>query len=289
MSGERANECWVCGGAVRAAADAPIPGLSECVSCGFVFRPVSHEQITDSHDDAYFDDYSDGRAYLDEEPERRHEADQRVRWLAGCGLTPPGRLLEIGSAAGHFVAAAGEAGWSASGIETNDTVAEHGRAALGVDVRTGFIEDQSLEDGSYDVIAMWHVLEHIPEPLPILQQLWRACKPSGHLMLEVPNRSSREAEVMGADWPHWAPHAHVSHFTPPTLSLLLERSGFEIERAETVPFRVYANKPSTRMKWLAGSIHRERRLLGASHPTRQPLLRVCARRPDAAHGGVRTA
>jgi SAM-dependent methyltransferase len=280
MTVDQQATCWICGAATRPATGVPVPGLSKCASCHFVFRPVSSDEVGDSHDDAYFDDYSDGRSYLEQEAERRYEAKQRLSWMAVCGVNPPGALLEIGSAAGHFAAAAGEAGWNASGIETNGTVAGYGRTNLGVDVQTGSIEDQSLEDRSYDAVAMWHVLEHIPEPLPTVQRLRAACKSGGHLLLEVPNMSSREAEVMGATWSHWAPHAHVSHFTPPTLRLLLERGGFEVEQIQTVPALVYAPRLATRLMWLAGAIKRERRVISIPHPSRQPLLRACARRPD---------
>lgn len=278
--------CWICGGATTPAAP-KIQGLLECTQCGFWFRPMSAEEASDQHDDSYFEDYAGGN-YLTQTKSRQHEAALRLEWLASLGARPPGRLLEVGSASGYFVAAAQAAGWQAIGVEVNNTMAEHARSVLGVDVRTGMVEDQDLGADSNDLIVMWHVLEHIPEPLGVVKQLVETLKPGGRFAVEVPNVASLEAKALGARWAHLADPHHLSHFTPESLTRFFQAAGLVVETVDTLPFRHYARHRATKELWKLASLRREHVINPIPHPTGHPLLRACARRPDGA-GGVGAA
>src|SRR4051812_13186825 len=108
--------CWACG-APSAATDEFLPArYQRCPDCGLVFQPERHaDELRELYDEEYFSDCAGGDDYAADDAQRRHEAKVRIRRLRG--LAPAGRLLEIGAASGHFLAAARQAGYDAVGIE----------------------------------------------------------------------------------------------------------------------------------------------------------------------------
>src|SRR4051794_28706546 len=107
--------CWLCGG--RSEPD-PWYGrvaLHRCADCGFLFAPErSTEELHELYTDEYFEQYSHGESYTADEAQRRYEARQRLKWMRG--FTPPGRLMEIGAAAGIFLNEASKVGYDVFGI-----------------------------------------------------------------------------------------------------------------------------------------------------------------------------
>ena len=121
--------CWICG--ADAAPDTRYAGLPlvRCGACGFVFAPVrSAEELHALYTTDYFDAYPGGQAYDADEVQRRHEATVRMRWLRSYATG--GRLLEIGSASGWFLAQARDAGFEVEGIEPAADVAFAATAAV---------------------------------------------------------------------------------------------------------------------------------------------------------------
>ena len=86
---------------------------------------------------------------------------------------------------------------------------------------------------------MWHVLEHLPDPVAQLRRIGTALKPGGIVAIEVPNYASAVARRMGRAWPSLEPDVHVSQFTPETLRKALDRAGLQPTRVETVPITPY--------------------------------------------------
>jgi 2-polyprenyl-3-methyl-5-hydroxy-6-metoxy-1,4-benzoquinol methylase len=76
----------------------------------------------------------------------------------------PGRLLDVGAATGFFVEQAREVGWDAVGVEPSEWAAAYARNELGVEVRTGTLEAMRFPDGTFDVVTLWEVIEHLPDP-----------------------------------------------------------------------------------------------------------------------------
>ena len=218
-----------------------------------------------------------GDQYLRELAHRRRDARVRLRYLRPWARA--GRLLDVGAAGGAFVAEAALAGFDASGIEPVASFARLAREQLAVDVRDGRLEDAELGPSS-DVITMWHVLEHVPEPLGAVRRLAGSLAQGGVLAVEVPNAASAVARHMGPAWTSLEPEVHVNQFTPESLRLLLERAGLEVRDVRTTaitPFltarrRLGAGHLAGRLKatmWL-----RDPRV---EHPRGHELLRALAR------------
>jgi SAM-dependent methyltransferase len=250
--------------------------LLRCQACGFSF--LDGEVDPQLYGDAYFETYSGGD-YLAHEQRRRHESRVRLDLLAG--VTPaPARLLEVGAAAGFFLDEARRRGYGGVGIEPNATMSIHARNVLGLDVRTGTLEEIELEAGSFDAACVFHVLEHLRHPLDTVELIRESVRPGGHVLVEVPNSESASARRLGTSWPPLDLPHHVGQHGPRSLRTLLERAGLEVLLIDTVPFAIYG--ATSRIAVLALGVAeaaRARALLPAGpHPTGHQLLRGVARR-----------
>jgi SAM-dependent methyltransferase len=149
------------------------------------------------------------------------------RWTRSAGK---GRsVLEIGCGPGLMLEAFSRRGWQAFGIERNDAAAEAARRVAG----TGsvFTSIEELPPGArYDLIVMFHVLEHIGEPLVLLRECARRLAKGGRLIINVPNFASWQSRFAGSKWLHLDVPRHLVHFTPRTLEASLERAGVRVDR-----------------------------------------------------------
>lgn len=143
----------------------------------------------------------------------------------------PGRLLEVGCASGAFLYARRSEGWSVEGIELSQEASAAARG-LGLEVFGGPIEAAPAPAQPYDAIAAWMVLEHLHQPVVTLRRLADWTRPGGWLAASVPDASALERRLFGERW--YALHlpAHLYHYTPRTLSQVLEAGGWEVVRVE---------------------------------------------------------
>jgi 2-polyprenyl-3-methyl-5-hydroxy-6-metoxy-1,4-benzoquinol methylase len=215
---------------------APEP-FFECDSCGFIFRPeLGGAALKQVYAGGGYEDLR-GEHYLQELTDRRRDARVRLRYIAPW--VTRGRLLDVGAAGGAFVAEAVAAGFEASGIEPVPSFARAAREQLGLDVRDGGIEEAALGEGDYDAITLWHVLEHVPNPLQQLSRLARALDTGGTLAVEVPNAGSAVAIHTGSMWTSLEPTVHVNQFTPDSLRDALRRAGLELRDLRTTTITPY--------------------------------------------------
>jgi 2-polyprenyl-3-methyl-5-hydroxy-6-metoxy-1,4-benzoquinol methylase len=201
-----------------------------CSGCGLVFQKYarSDDAVDEAHRTAYG------------EPTRRFagpvEAVVRrlrlARVRAAERLMPRGgNVLDIGCGRGVFLRLLKERGYSVRGTEYSEATARNADPEIPVDV--GDVEPGRYPDDSFDLVSVWHVLEHMRHPDVVLQACFRALKPGGALMIAVPNYASIQARLGGEHWFHLDLPRHIYQFTPLTLHRLLEENGFEIERSRT--------------------------------------------------------
>ena len=275
--------CWVCGTPARPARDFAAVQLSRCPECGFLFQPeLPVEELRGSHDESYFENYAASGDYDSQGAQRRREARIRLRWMRGFGCRG-GRLLEVGPARGDFLAEAGRAGFAPLGVEPEPSTAEEARQRSGADVLVGWVEEVELPPASFDVVCLWHVLEHIPGPRPVLEALLRSLKPGGRFFCEVPNAGSLMARREGDRWDYLDPEHHVGFFDPHTLRGALTSTGYDDVETTTVPMFRYAELDATTLfkrmpRRLEFSLRARVRPL-APHPWKQDLLRAVASKP----------
>ena len=140
------------------------------------------------------------------------------------------RVLDAGAGGGEVVYVLRRFGFDAIGLEPDEQYARHAREVLDVPVETGFVQDASFPSGRFDVVTMYHALEHVEDPLAILTRLRSWMVEGGVLMIEVPNV---EATCMAPA--HRFHFAHLYNFSGGTLTALGRRAGFDPLQMMTSP------------------------------------------------------
>jgi 2-polyprenyl-3-methyl-5-hydroxy-6-metoxy-1,4-benzoquinol methylase len=141
-----------------------------------------------------------------------------------------GRALDVGCAAGFCMQALRERGFDPYGLEVSETIASHARERFGFDtVHIGTLEDAPFPDGTFDVVTMWDVIEHVPEPRSLLFRARQLLRPGGLLVVETQNIDSAFARMLGSRWHHYKHLEHIYHFTPGSVLRLLRSAGFAVQ------------------------------------------------------------
>jgi SAM-dependent methyltransferase len=177
----------------------------------------------------------------DEQPWRELMARERLDDLKRFAAS--GRLLEIGCSTGEMLAAANSS-FAATGVEADEKNSRIARAR-GLDCFSGTLADARFPDASFDVAAMYHVIEHFPSPRAELRELHRVIKPGGWLAVETPNIATLWFRLLGARWRQFIPD-HIFFFTPQTITRLCEESGFELRElrsaGKAMSVRLFVNR-----------------------------------------------
>jgi 2-polyprenyl-3-methyl-5-hydroxy-6-metoxy-1,4-benzoquinol methylase len=212
------------------------PGpVVKCQTCGLVYvSPVKHterlaETIRCQSMNRLFDVAENPayrRLYLAEAPIKKLLYEEMLNRIESA-MDSKGALLDVGSYMGLFMQAAADRGWVCKGIEPDRQAWEYAVHTLGLDVHCGTTDTASLSAGSFDVITMLQVLEHLTDPYKELIRLSEILRPGGVLYVEVPNIDCWPVKMLGRYHRHFAMH-HFTFFGPYTLKKLLGNCGFEI-------------------------------------------------------------
>jgi 2-polyprenyl-3-methyl-5-hydroxy-6-metoxy-1,4-benzoquinol methylase len=271
--------CWICGSTAQPDARLGSDGYLRCEQCGLMFQGWrTTGEAARMYDDTYFRSCAGGGGYLDDDPQRTYEASRRIMFLRR--FVEGGRLLEIGSAGGHFLDQACVAGFHVRGIEPVAAVAMQAAERFGVEVEHGTIEHSQLGHGAWDVVCAFHVLEHLQDPLQALAKVHVALADGGQLVLEVPNIASALAHRYGSRWFNLQPSHHVAHYDPGSLRAALNQSGFVVRSLTTVPHFEYVRPRSMlrvqRLKALGALVLASRTVPFREHPHAHEFIRAVA-------------
>lgn len=276
---ESGARCWVCESEARPDPVIGVDGYLRCQRCGLLFQgrraPGEAEGL---YDDAYFECFAGGGGYNEDDAQRAYEAGRRLRFLRRFATS--GRLLEVGSAGGHFLDQARRAGFQVWGIEPVGTMAVASASRFNLQVEQGTVEAADLGAGVLEVICASHVLEHLDKPRLALARMRMALVDEGLLVLEVPNIESLLARRRGSRWFNLQPSHHMAHYGPDSLRAALEVSGFSVLCSTTVPALEYIPlRKLVRKESLAGLgalVRASRTFSMREHAHRHEFLRVVA-------------
>lgn len=188
--------------------------------------------------------------------------ESRLRKLADLlAAERPGRLLDVGCAAGEFAAQAIAQGWRVDGVEREPALAEAARAR-GVSVHVGDFDTGSLpwESSTFDAAVAGEVIEHLVDTDHLLAEMARLVRPGGVLIVTTPNLASLENRVrlLFGRYPMWMDHrvegaGHLRYYTPRILKAHLQTHGFRVERhvGNWVPVVPQRWADDRRFPWLA--------------------------------------
>ncbi len=255
---EELAACDLCGGTslVIVSSDARV---LECAGCGYRFvspRP-SQAEIAGSYSEP---DFYDG--WIEAERGRARLWSKRLALLTSAGSDV--RLLDIGAGIGTFLSLArSRRGWAVTGTEISTSAVSIAREKYDLELLVGQMEEIQLPRGAFDVITLWHVLEHVPSPSRTLKLCHDLLRPDGLLAIAVPNDDDARAWLVRTKaWmarkrpaPRYEPlkpHAevHLSQFTSRVLSNALRSRGF---RVEVVTIDDHYPSPDKRSETLVGA------------------------------------
>lgn len=202
----------------------------QCRECRLAFTWPQPEALADQYDASYFDLYRRRRKF------RLKRGDTRLRQIEL--IKEPGRLLDIGCSLGYFVEAANSRGWQASGVEISEYASDEARK-IGLDVKTGVLEDAGYCDGSFDCVTMWDVLEHVPDPTKHMNEINRILSPGGLVVIGTPNLDHSRFKAQREKWRHLKPAEHIFYFMKSSIIRLLDKAGFDFIYPPVVGGRVF--------------------------------------------------
>jgi 2-polyprenyl-3-methyl-5-hydroxy-6-metoxy-1,4-benzoquinol methylase len=136
-----------------------------------------------------------------------------------------GRLLDIGCGNGDTIARLADLGWTVSGIDT-DEAAVKTACARGLDARPGELREQDWSDDPMDAVTLSHVIEHVHDPIQLLERCLNCLKPGGRLVMVTPNVDAWMHRRAGQNWLGLDPPRHLCLFTARALADAARRAGF---------------------------------------------------------------
>lgn len=213
--------------------------LCSCRACGFVLTqdaPVEEEMGR----------YYDVPDYISHTDTRRGLMNRVYHWARCLMLYRKarlleheahrctGRLLDIGAGTGYFAATMQRRGWQVEAVERSEKARRFALERFGLEVKAdGRLAE--MADGAFDVITLWHVMEHLEHLHETWQALHRLLDNRGILVVAVPNRSSADAQRYGAYWAAYDVPRHLWHFTPETMQRLGAAHGFILASRHPMP------------------------------------------------------
>ncbi|MBL56083.1 MAG: methyltransferase type 12 [Flavobacteriales bacterium] len=214
--------------------------VSKCKNCGFHFTqnapdsnsigPYYKSENYVSHSDTqkglFFKVYHAVRDYM------LKKKRNLVNSVTGLKT---GKLLDIGTGTGYFPNIMIQSGWKVEGVEQDEETRNYAASKFNFTIHdTPALYDLPKE--SFDAITMWHVLEHVHDLDGYLKKIYSILKDKGAFVVAVPNHTSFDQEHYKEFWAAWDIPIHLWHFNPATMSKLIERYGFKVEKIVPMPF-----------------------------------------------------
>ncbi|WP_455586085.1 class I SAM-dependent methyltransferase [Bacteroides sp.] len=245
------NACPLCGGThlkrAMTCTDFYASGeqfdVLSCEDCGFTFTqdvPVEAEigRYYETPDYISHSDTKKGAMNTLYHQVRKYMLGKKARLVVKESHRKQGRLLDIGTGTGYFASTMKQRGWEVDAIEKNAQARAFAKEHFGLEVK----DDKALQEfepGSFDVITLWHVMEHLEH----LDETWtRLCEllsDRGVLIVAVPNCSSYDAGKYGEYWAAYDVPRHLWHFTPVTMQQFASKHGFIMAARHPMPFDAF--------------------------------------------------
>lgn len=207
--------------------------LVQCLNCGLVYvspRPNA-EDLYELYGESYFHNDDSGTVgysnYVRDEQNIRKTFRRRLKRVER--FADPGKLLDVGCAAGFFLSEAQNSGWQVEGLDVSPFAVNYTRDTFGIPAQQGALLDLDYPENTYDLVTMWDVIEHVPDPHAHLDKIAGLLKPGGIFALATPDVDSLPAKLTGKRWVGYKlQEEHIYYFSADTLRAMLNRAGFDV-------------------------------------------------------------
>jgi Methyltransferase domain len=206
----------------RSSGDEPLQDqMVRCLSCGLHYvRPRLRW-------DLILEGYRGGadETFVSQVTMRERTFRRGLEHIEAVAKPPGRRVLDVGAAGGSFLAVARERGYEPLGCEPSEWMCRFAREHYGLELHPGTIFDTPVRPGSVDLLTLWDVIEHTPDPKAVLQKAHQLLAPGGVLAMSYPDYGSLVARAMGRRWV-FVLTVHLYYFDPRTMTEMLRRTGF---------------------------------------------------------------
>lgn len=209
-------------------------GLVQCAGCGLVFvgAQPDEKELYALYGETYFHNDQSGEVgytnYAADEANIRQTAHRRLKFVERF-TGKPGRMLDVGCALGFIMDVARQRGWQVEGLDVSTFAVDYVRQRFGHTVYNGTLTEVALPAGAYDLVTMYDVIEHVPDPLANMRAIAALLKPGGIYELATPDVASLPARLTGKRWIGYKmSEEHVYYFSVDTLRRMLDAAGFDI-------------------------------------------------------------
>lgn len=218
--------------------------LCRCEQCGFVFTqgaPVEAEigRYYETPDYISHSDTKKGAMNAIYHRVRQYMLKKKARLAIRVSRCPSvGRLLDVGAGTGYFANEMSHRYWSVQAIEKNPQARDFARWHFFLEIKP----ESALAEfraNSFDVITLWHVMEHLEHLNETWERLKELLTDKGALVVAVPNCSSYDARKYGSRWAAYDVPRHLWHFTPATMVRMAAKHGFVLAESHRMPFDAF--------------------------------------------------
>ena len=217
--------------------------IAQCAGCGLQFtnpRPDAASIGKYYESAAYVSHNSAARGLVNRayRVARYFTMRRKVALITKLNGGRAGRLLDYGCGTGHFLARAKRTGWQVTGLEPHAGARQDAAARVGQPILEAAAL-AALPPASFDVVTLWHVLEHVHTLQETVSQLVKSLKPGGYLLIAVPNPDSLDAQHYRQYWAAYDVPRHLYHFVPATMRPLLAQHGLRLAQTLPLPLDAY--------------------------------------------------
>ena len=215
--------------------------ICECLNCGLLYtmpRPSKEKIGAYYKSDEYYSHQENKKGFVPRLYEAIKKINLKHKFRLASRDLPVGKLLEIGCGVGDFLHVAENKGWQCTGVEPSEEAREIARQRIKGDLL--YSEDlEQLPDQSFDLITMWHVLEHVDDLKWQVAQLQRLIKPNGRIVIAVPNYQSYDGRFYNAFWAAYDVPRHLNHFNKTVITKIFKTSGLSLVSMDKLVWDAY--------------------------------------------------
>lgn len=219
--------------------------IVECENCGFHFtnpRPAENEIGKYYQSEEYISHSGTKKGFINRAYHlvRNYTLAKKLQLVVRVGMSPPEKLsiLDYGCGTGEFLNTCKRAGFRTTGIEPEESARTYAINNYGLNVLPPDAI-KSFKNDSFDMVTLWHVLEHIHRLKEFIGELKRILKGRGVAIIAVPNLTSMDAKIYKEFWAAYDLPRHLYHFSPKDIMKLFSEFGFELENVKPMVFDAF--------------------------------------------------
>lgn len=215
--------------------------IHECLRCGLLFtepRPDKDKIGEYYKSEEYYSHQENKKGFIPKLYETVKSINLKNKYKVATDKKESGKMLDIGCGVGDFIKTAEAHNWECTGVEPS----EDAKTIASKRIKARIYSSEELEqipDETFDVITMWHVLEHVDDIRWQVAQLQRLIKKDGRIIIAVPNYKSYDAAYYNEKWAAYDVPRHLNHFNKETLTKIFKANGLELKETDKLPWDAY--------------------------------------------------